>query len=124
MSIIKSLFKTGAKAAVAFGAAQLGGQLFGPTGAKIGKALGASLMSRGGGGGGGIGDASGAFVPRSINLTQFGMGTYDAGSARSTPMRQITTNPEVIQAEWDYRLTQYARKRYLQKRITQEYKYG
>ena len=46
------------------------------------------------------------------------MGTYDAGSARSTPIRQLTTNPEVIQAEWDYRLTQYARKAYLQKRIT------
>ena len=115
MSIIKSIIKTGAKAAVAFGAAQLGGQLFGPTGAKVGKALGASLMSRGGSS---TGDASGAFVPRSINLSQFGMGTYDAGSARSTPMRQITTNPEVIQAEWDYRLTQYARKAYLQKRIT------
>ena len=116
MSIIKSIIKTGAKAAVAFGAAQLGGQLFGPTGAKVGKALGASLMARGGGAD--MGTVSGQYIPRNINLSQFGMGTYDAGSARSTPMRQLTTNPEVIQAEWDYRLTQYARKAYLQKRIT------
>ena len=107
MSIIKSIIKTGAKAAVAFGAAQLGGQLFGPTGAKVGKALGASLMSRGGGGGGGSGDASGAFVPRSINLTQFGMGTYQAGTARSTPIQQISTDPLRLRAEWDYRLREY-----------------
>ena len=50
-------------------------------------------MSRGGGGGGSSGDASGAFVPRSINLSQFGMGTYTAGSARSDPIKQIATNP-------------------------------
>ena len=113
---IKNIFKSAAKAAIGIGAVKTGAALFGPTiGPTVGKALGSSLMSRGGSG---TGDASGAFVPRSINLSQFGMGTYDAGSARSTPMRQLTTNPEVIQAEWDYRLTQYARKAYLQKRIT------
>jgi hypothetical protein len=45
------------------------------------------------------------------------MGTYAAGSARSDPMKQIATNPETILSEWDYRLTQYARRAYIQKRI-------
>ena len=109
---IKDIFKVAASAAIGWGASKL---IPGPIGAAVGKTLSSSLMSRGGSG---TDDASGRFVPRSISLSQFGMGTYDAGSARSTPIRQITTNPEVIQAEWDYRLTQYARKAYLQKRIT------
>ena len=45
------------------------------------------------------------------------MGTYQAGSARSNPIKQIATDPETILSEWDYRLTQYARKAYIQKRI-------
>ena len=117
---IKDIFKTGAKAAVAFGAAQLGGQLFGPTGAKVGKALGASLMARGGGAD--MGTVSGQYIPRNINLSQFGMGTYQAGSARSDPIKQITTDPEKILSEWDYRLTQYARKAYVQTRIARSAK--
>ena len=109
---IKDIFKVAASAAIGWGASKL---IPGPVGAAVGKTLSSSLKSRGGSS---IDDASGRFVPKSISLSQFGMGTYDAGSARSTPIRQITTNPEVIQAEWDYRLTQYARKAYLQKRIT------
>ena len=105
MSIIKSIIKTGAKAAVAFGAAQLGGQLFGPTGAKFGKALGASLMARGGGAD--MGTVSGQYIPRNINLSQFGMGTYQAGAARSTPIQQISTDPLRLRAEWDYSLREY-----------------
>ena len=105
MSIIKSIIKTGAKAAVAFGAAQLGGQLFGPTGAKFGKALGGSLMARGGGAD--MGTVSGQYIPRNINLSQFGMGTYQAGAARSTPIQQISTDPLRLRAEWDYRLREY-----------------
>ena len=113
---IKDIFKTGAKAAVVFGASKLlPAPIAKPVGAALSKAL---FTSDGAYSGSGSGSASEAFVPRRVNLTQFGMGTYDAGSARSTPIRQITTNPEVIQAEWDYRLTQYARKAYLQKRIT------
>ena len=69
------------------------------------------------GGGGGPGSASEAFVPRRVNLSQFSMGTYTAGSARSNPIKQIATNPETILSEWDYRLTQYARRAYIQKRI-------
>jgi hypothetical protein len=38
-------------------------------------------------------------------------------AARSDPIKQITTDPETILSEWDYRLTQYARKAYIQKRI-------
>jgi len=109
---IKDIFKVAAGAAIGWGASKL---IPGPVGAAVGKTLSSSLMSRGSGG---SSSASGAFIPRSINLSQFGMGTYESGSARNIPMKLITTNPEVIQAEWDYRLTQYARKAYLQKRIT------
>ena len=111
---IKDIFKGAATAAIAFGASKL---LPEPIAKPVGTAISKALFSPSGGGSG-PSSASDAFVQRRINLSQFGMGTYDAGSARSTPMRQLTTNPEVIQAEWDYRLTQYARKAYLQKRIT------
>ena len=111
---IKDIFKGAATAAIAFGASKI---LPEPIAKPVGTAISKALFSPSGGGGG-PSSASEAFVPRRINLSQFGMGTYNAGSARSTPMRQLTTNPEVIQAEWDYRLTQYARKAYLQKRIT------
>jgi len=110
---IKDIFKVAASAAIGWGASKL---IPGPVGTAVGKTLSSSLMSRGGGAD--MGTVSGQYVPRNINLSQFGMGTYPSGSATSTPIRQLTTNPEVIQAEWDYRLTQYARKAYLQKRIT------
>lgn len=118
---IKNIFKSAAKAAIGIGAVKTGAALFGPTiGPTVGKALGSSLMSRGSGSG--ASGASDAYVPRSINLSQFGMGTYEAGTARSTPIKQITTNPETILAEWDYRLTQYARKAYVQTRIARSAK--
>jgi len=50
------------------------------------------------------------------------MGTYQAGSARSNPIKQIATDPETILSEWDYRLTQYARKAYVQTRIARSAK--
>ena len=118
---IKNIFKSAAKAAIGIGAVKAGAAIFGPTvGPTIGKALSSSLMSKGSGCG--AGDASGAYVPRSVSLSQFGMGTYEAGAARSTPIKQITTNPETILAEWDYRLTQYARKAYVQTRIARSAK--
>ncbi len=110
---IKDIFKGAATAAIAFGASKL---LPEPIAKPVGTALSKALFSPSGSGGG-SGSGSEAFVPRRVNLTQFGMGTYAAGSARSDPMKQITTNPETILAEWDYRLTQYARKAYIQKRI-------
>ena len=113
---IKDIFKVAASAAIGWGASKL---IPGPVGAAVGKTLSSSLMSRGGSS---TGDASGAFVPRSINLSQFGMGTYAAGSARSDPIKQITTDPEKILSEWDYRLTQYARKAYVQTRIARSAK--
>ena len=98
---IKDIFKVAASAAIGWGASKL---IPGPVGAAVGKTLSSSLMSRGGSG---TGDASGAFVPRSINLSQFGMGTYQAGTARSTPIQQISTDPLRLRAEWDYRLREY-----------------
>ena len=109
---IKDIFKGAATAAIAFGASKL---LPDPIAKPIGTAISKALFSPSGGGG--SGSASEAFVPRRVNLTQFGMGTYAAGSARSDPIKQITTDPETILSEWDYRLTQYARKAYIQKRI-------
>ena len=111
---IKDIFKGAATAAIAFGASKL---LPEPIAKPVGTALSKTLFSPSGGGGSGSGSASEAFVPRRVNLTQFGMGTYAAGSARSDPIKQIATDPETILSEWDYRLTQYARRAYIQKRI-------
>ena len=114
---IKDIFKGAATAAVAFGVGKL---LPEPIAKPVGTAISKALFSPSGGGG--SGSASEAFVPRRVNLSQFGMGTYAAGSARSDPMKQITTDPETILREWDYRLTQYARKAYVQTRIARSAK--
>ncbi len=110
---IKDIFKGAATAAIAWGVSKL---LPEPIAKTVGTALSKALFSPSGGGGG-PSSTSDAFVPRRVDLTQFGMGTYAAGSARSDPMKQIATNPETILSEWDYRLTQYARRAYIQKRI-------
>ena len=115
---IKDIFKGAATAAVAFGVGKL---LPDPIAKPVSTAISKAFFSPSGGGGG-SGSASEAFVPRRINLSQFGMGTYAAGSARSDPIKQITTNPEKILEEWDYRLTQYARKAYVQTRIARSAK--
>ena len=114
---IKDIFKGAATAAIAFGASKL---LPEPIAKPVGTALSKALFSPSGGGG--PSSASDAFVPRRVNLSQFGMGTYAAGSARSDPIKQITTDPDVILREWDYRLTQYARKAYVQTRIARSAK--
>ena len=116
---IKDIFRGAATAAVAFGVGKL---LPEPIAKPVGTALSNALFSPSGGGGSGPGSASEAFVPRRVNLTQFGMGTYQAGSARSDPMKEIATDPETILREWDYRLTQYARKAYVQTRIARSAK--
>ena len=114
---IKDIFKGAATAAIAWGASKI---LPEPIAKPVGTALSKALFSPSGGGG--SGSASDAFVPRRVNLSQFGMGTYAAGSARSDPIKQITTDPEKILSEWDYRLTQYARKAYVQTRIARSAK--
>ncbi len=111
---IKDIFKGAATAAIAFGASKL---LPEPIAKPVGTALSKALFTSDGAySGSGSGSASEAFVPRRINLSQFGMGTYQAGSAKSDPI-QKATDPEKILSEWDYRLTQYARKAYVQTRI-------
>ena len=115
---IKDIFKVAASAAIGWGASQV---LPEPIAKPVGTALSKALFSPSGGGGG-SGSASEAFVPRRVNLSQFGMGTYAAGSAKSDPIKQITTDPEKILSEWDYRLTQYARKAYVQTRIARSAK--
>ena len=115
---IKDVFKVAASAAIGWGASKL---LPEPIAKPVGTAISKAFFSPSGGGGE-SGSASEAFVPRRINLSQFGMGTYAAGSARSDPIKQITTDPEKILSEWDYRLTQYARKAYVQTRIARSAK--
>jgi len=114
---IKDVFKVAASAAIGWGASKL---LPEPIAKPVGTALSKALFSPSGGGGG-PGSASEAFVPRRINLSQFGMGTYQAGSAKSDPI-QKAKDPETILREWDYRLTQYARKAYVQTRIARSAK--
>ena len=115
---IKDIFKGAATAAIAWGASKI---LPEPIAKPVGTALSKALFSPSGGGDG-PGSASEAFVSKRVNLSQFGMGTYAAGSARSDPIKQITTDPEKILSEWDYRLTQYARKAYVQTRIARSAK--
>ena len=102
---IKDIFKGAATAAIAWGASKV---LPEPIAKPVGTALSNALFSPSGGGGSGPGSASEAFVPRRVNL--------------SDPMKEIATDPETILREWDYRLTQYARKAYVQTRIARSAK--
>ena len=103
---LKDVFKVAVVGAAGYFGGALGAKFGqGALGKRVGTALGRSLMSRGGGAD--MGTVSGQYIPRNINLSQFGMGTYQAGTARSTPIQQISTDPLRLRAEWDYRLREY-----------------
>ena len=107
---LKDLFKTAVKGAVIFGASKL----IPGIGGKIGGALATSMLGLGaptGGGGGG-------YSVQAPSFSRYMEGTYRAGSARSDPMKKLPTDYEDLKYLWDYRLTEYARKAYMQKRIT------
>ena len=107
---LKDLFKTAVKGAVIFGASKL----IPGIGGKIGGALATSMLGLGaptGGGGGG-------YSVQAPSFSRYMEGTYRAGTARSDPMKKLPTDYEDLKYLWDYRLTEYARKAYMQKRIT------
>jgi hypothetical protein len=45
-------------------------------------------------------------------------GTYRAGTARSDPMKKLPTDYEDLKYLWDYRLSEYARKVAVNKKLT------
>ena len=104
---LKDVFKV----AVVGAAGYFGGQLGGPTGKKIGTALGQSLMSRSGGTS--MEPASAKFARASINLGQFGMPTYSAGRARSEmiPGSGRVVDSMGLNAIWENRLNKYLLRR-------------
>ena len=104
---LKDVFKV----AVVGAAGYFGGQVAGPTGKKVGTALGQSLMSRGSGTS--MQPASARFAKGSINLSQFGMPTYAAGRARSEmiPGSLKVEDGISINALWENRLNKYLLRR-------------
>jgi hypothetical protein len=108
---LKDLFKTAVIGAIGYGASQL----IPGIGGKIGGALAGSLL---GGGGGGLGSRGGGVSVQAPSFSRYMEGTYKAGTARSDPMKKLPTDYEDLKYLWDYRLTEYARKAYMQKRIT------
>ena len=102
---LKDIFKV----AVVGAAGYFGGQLAGPTGKKIGTALGKSLMSRGSGTGG-----SDQYSVQAPNLSRFGnMPTYASGAARSQmiPGSGRVMDPMAMNAMWENRLNKYLLRR-------------
>jgi len=104
---LKDIFKV----AVVGAAGYFGGQLAGPTGKKLGTALGQSLMSRGSGGGGGGGSQQ---YVRPPSLSRFGnMPTYASGAGRSEmiPGSMRIVDPLAMNAMWETRLNKYLLRR-------------
>tara|TARA_S200000501_G_scaffold335063_1_gene339475 strand:+ start:439 stop:771 length:333 start_codon:yes stop_codon:yes gene_type:complete len=107
---LKDLFKTAVKGAIVFGASQL----IPGIGGKIGGALAGSMLGLGaptGGGGGG-------YSVQPPSFSRYMEGTYRAGTARSDPMKKLPTDYEDLKYLWDYRLSEYARKVAMNKKLT------
>jgi len=102
---LKDVFKV----AVVGAAGYFGGQIAGPTGKKIGTALGQSLMSRGSG----SEPASAQFARSGVNLRQFGMPTYTSGRAQSEaiPGSLRVVDAMGMNAMWENRLNKYLLRR-------------
>ena len=101
---LKDIFKV----AVVGAAGYFGGKIAGPTGKKIGTALGQSLMSRGSGG------DDGQRPVQAPNLSRFGnMPTYASGAARSDmiPGSLKIMDPLAMNAMWEQRLNRYLLRR-------------
>ena len=102
---LKDVFKV----AVVGAAGYFGGQIAGPTGKKIGTALGQSLMSRGSG----SAPASAQFARSGVNLRQFGMPPYTSGRAQSEaiPGSLRVVDAMGMNAMWENRLNKYLLRR-------------
>ena len=103
---LKDIFKV----ALVGTAGWIGGSVAGPTGKKIGTALGASLL-----GGGAGGSASGGSMVAPPNLSRFMVGgerSRFAGSNRDIP---DAVNASQLNSDWEYRLNRYlVRRKYFE----------
>ena len=106
---LKDLFKTAVKGAVIFGASKL----IPGIGGKIGGALASSMLGLGAPTGGG-----GGYSVQPPSFSRYMEGTYRAGTARSDPMKKLPTDYEDLKYLWDYRLSEYARKVAVNKKLT------
>jgi len=106
---LKDLFKTAVKGAVIFGASRL----IPGIGGKIGGALATSMLGLGAPTGGGEG-----YSVQAPNFSRYMEGRYKAGSATSDPMKKLPTDYEDLKYLWDYRLSEYARKEAMNKKLT------
>tara|TARA_R100001224_G_scaffold103401_1_gene76113 strand:+ start:104 stop:433 length:330 start_codon:yes stop_codon:yes gene_type:complete len=106
---LKDLFKTAVKGAVIFGASKL----IPGIGGKIGGALATSMLGLGAPTGGG-----GGYSVQPPSFSRYMEGTYRAGTARSDPMKKLPTDYEDLKYLWDYRLSEYARKVAMNKKLT------
>mgnify|MGYP003117202618 FL=1 len=106
---LKDLFKTAVKGAVIFGASKL----IPGVGDKIGGALAGSMLGLGAPTGGG-----GGYSVQPPSFSRYMEGTYRAGTARSDPMKKLPTDYEDLKYLWDYRLSEYARKVAVNKKLT------
>lgn len=106
---LKDLFKTAVKGAIVFGASKL----IPGIGGKIGGALAGSIMGLGTPTGGG-----GGYTVQAPSFSRFREGTYRAGSATSDPIKKLPTDYEDLKYLWDYRLSEYARKEAMNKKLT------
>ncbi len=105
---LKDLFKTAVKGAVIFGASKL----IPGIGGKIGGALATSVLGLGAPTGGG------GYTVQAPSFSRFREGTYRAGSATSDPIKKLPTDYEDLKYLWDYRLSEYARKEAMNKKLT------
>ncbi len=106
---LKDLFKTAVKGAVIFGASKL----IPGVGDRIGGALAGSMLGLGAPTGGG-----GGYSVQPPSFSRYMEGTYRAGTARSDPMKKLPTDYEDLKYLWDYRLSEYARKEAMNKKLT------
>ena len=106
---LKDLFKTAVKGAVIFGASKL----IPGVGDRIGGALAGSMLGLGAPTGGG-----GGYSVQPPSFSRYMEGTYKAGSATSDPIKKLPTDYEDLKYLWDYRLSEYARKEAMNKKLT------
>ena len=106
---LKDLFKTAVKGAIIFGASKL----IPGVGDRIGGALAGSMLGLGAPTGGG-----GGYSVQPPSFSRYMEGRYKAGSATSDPMKKLPTDYEDLKYLWDYRLSEYARKEAMNKKLT------
>ena len=105
---LKDLFKTAVKGAIVFGASKL----IPGIGGKIGGALATSMLGLG------VPTGGGGYTVQAPSFSRFREGTYRAGSATSDPIKKLPTDYEDLKYLWDYRLSEYARKEAMNKKLT------